>query len=386
MWRLAPDAALERYDELRTGLPGVDERDEIADEVAARDRERHLRRRVPRRPARPGGGGHLRQEPVHHARQGVEPRQLIHRRIRELWPLTRGECAMSRIVFLAAVLATAAAAPRPAHAWETSTHVGLAEQAALAADTDAWLRAARPAAGCSSRWWCRRPTRPSCSPPSANHSAIDGYVPDLRGQQTGAGLAARRRRRRRRHAGVGRQPLLRSDHRRRLARPAPSLVDRCGPRPGPKPRPGARRAGARLGRQHRQPAGHGRLPRSIREGGRRRDARRAQPRDLAGALVAAGAVLHVARRSRLAQPRARDYAAHFDDLGQATTSARASSACRDRLGPPRRAGRRAVPSRAHWRAYFTGAGAGTDGPASPSGPPPSSSPSTPCPAPSRSAA
>ena len=48
--------------------------------------------------------------------------------------------AISRIVILAAVLAAAAAAPRPAHAWETSTHVGLTEQAALAADADAWLR------------------------------------------------------------------------------------------------------------------------------------------------------------------------------------------------------------------------------------------------------
>ena len=50
---------------------------------------------------------------------------------------------MTRSKFLASAIVGGtllALSTAPAQAWETSTHVGLAEQAALAADLDAWLR------------------------------------------------------------------------------------------------------------------------------------------------------------------------------------------------------------------------------------------------------
>ena len=49
VWRLEPGKAQERYDELLTQLPGVAEKDDIAQPVVPRERGRHPRRRLPRR-------------------------------------------------------------------------------------------------------------------------------------------------------------------------------------------------------------------------------------------------------------------------------------------------------------------------------------------------
>ncbi len=89
MWHLDPAEALDRYDELRTGLPHVDERDEIASK-SLRAIENDI-----------NGVGFLdgprglvvlitcgkSQCPT--AEDAVSLAQTIHRRIRELWPLTR---------------------------------------------------------------------------------------------------------------------------------------------------------------------------------------------------------------------------------------------------------------------------------------------------------
>ncbi len=90
MWRLRPDAALERYDELRAGLPAVEERDEIASRslranekdiyaVAFLDGQRGVTVVIT--------CGKSQCTTVEAA---VDLAKLIHQRVRELWPLTRG--------------------------------------------------------------------------------------------------------------------------------------------------------------------------------------------------------------------------------------------------------------------------------------------------------
>lgn len=89
MWRLEPDQALERYEELRGGLPSVEERDEIASKslraiendingVVFLDGQRGLVVLITC-----GKSQCPKPEDV------VSLGQTIHRRIRELWPLTR---------------------------------------------------------------------------------------------------------------------------------------------------------------------------------------------------------------------------------------------------------------------------------------------------------
>ena len=94
----------------------------------------------------------------------------------------------SLVAGLAAALAAATTLPaRPVAAWETTTHVGLAEQAGLAADVDGILRRLG---------WRGGMFEPLVIPPEdaatmmealALHTASDGYVPDTRGQQYALG-------------------------------------------------------------------------------------------------------------------------------------------------------------------------------------------------------
>ena len=90
---------------------------------------------------------------------------------------------------VAALLALApiALAAAPAHAWETSTHLGLVEQAALAADVDAWLRDLGQTGGLFAPLVVPPDDAPDLFAALANHSAADGFVPDLRGQQPALG-------------------------------------------------------------------------------------------------------------------------------------------------------------------------------------------------------
>jgi len=89
MWRLDPAAALDRYDELRSGLPTVDERDEIASKslraiendingIAFLDGQRGLVVLIT-----------CGKSQCPNPEDVVSLGQTIHRRIRELWPLTR---------------------------------------------------------------------------------------------------------------------------------------------------------------------------------------------------------------------------------------------------------------------------------------------------------
>lgn len=83
---------------------------------------------------------------------------------------------------LAAVIAAAAVlAPAPARAWETTTHVGLAEQAALATNLDAKLRALGWSGGLFEALTVPRGDAPALLATLDNHSPIHGYVPDTRG-------------------------------------------------------------------------------------------------------------------------------------------------------------------------------------------------------------
>ncbi len=84
---------------------------------------------------------------------------------------------------LAAVLVAAIAAPR-AHAWETTTSVGLAEQAALAGDLDGWLRSLGFSGGMFETLTVPPADAPTLFEVLGRHPPIDGYVPDTRGQQT----------------------------------------------------------------------------------------------------------------------------------------------------------------------------------------------------------
>lgn len=269
---------------------------------------------------------------------------------------------MSRTVFLAAVLATAAAAPRPAHAWETSTHVGLAEQAALAADADAWLRQLGFRGGLFEPLVVPPADAPELFAALANHSAIDGYVPDLRGQQTAlawllAGAAV-----------ADATPAWAANHFFDPAtgagwqRPAASLVDKL--------RAAARARAAAPARGVPAPDWVASTANPMGMAGFLDQYEKAvagatpgeRSRAMAGALVAAGAVLHALGDLGSPSHVRADYAAHFDPVSPAADDVgsrfeRLAAIAWGRLGVPTAA---PVPRRAQARAFFTGAGTGTD--------------------------
>ena len=85
---------------------------------------------------------------------------------------------------LAAVLAASiASAPLTAGAWETSTHTGLAEQAALAGQLDAHLRALGVSGGLFEPLTIPPADAKELTEALARHSPSGGYVPDARGRQ-----------------------------------------------------------------------------------------------------------------------------------------------------------------------------------------------------------
>lgn len=86
-------------------------------------------------------------------------------------------------------LATSAAllAPAPAAAWETTTHAGLAEQAALAARLDAHLRALGWSGGLFEPLTVPKADAPELLAALALHSPVHGYTPDARGRQHALG-------------------------------------------------------------------------------------------------------------------------------------------------------------------------------------------------------
>ncbi|MBZ0231202.1 MAG: hypothetical protein K8M05_02555, partial [Deltaproteobacteria bacterium] len=89
--------------------------------------------------------------------------------------------------FLAAALAAALLSASPAAAWETPTHVGLAEQAALAANLDAKLRQLGWSGGLFEPLTVPKADAPELLASLALHSPIHGYTPDARGRQHALG-------------------------------------------------------------------------------------------------------------------------------------------------------------------------------------------------------
>jgi len=90
---------------------------------------------------------------------------------------------MKSLALVAGFLGVALAATPRAQAWETTTHVGLAEQAALAADLDGWLRSLGLSGGMFEALTVPPADAPTLFEALARHSPIDGYVPDTRGEQ-----------------------------------------------------------------------------------------------------------------------------------------------------------------------------------------------------------
>jgi hypothetical protein len=88
---------------------------------------------------------------------------------------------------LAAVTFASAGAPPSALAWETSTHVGLAEQAALAANLDARMRQLGWSGGLFEQLTVPKADAPELLASLALHSPINGYTPDARGRQHALG-------------------------------------------------------------------------------------------------------------------------------------------------------------------------------------------------------
>ncbi len=93
---------------------------------------------------------------------------------------------MNRRVLAAAVCA-ALLAPAPAGAWETTTHIGLTEQAALTARLDARLRALGFSGGLFEPLTVPKADAPELLASLAQHSPINGYTPDARGRQHALG-------------------------------------------------------------------------------------------------------------------------------------------------------------------------------------------------------
>ena len=269
---------------------------------------------------------------------------------------------MSRIVILAAVLAAAAAAPRPAHAWETSTHVGLTEQAALAADADAWLRQLGFRGGLFEPLVVPPADAPELFAALANHSPVDGFVPDLRGQQTAlAWLLAG-------SAIADATPGWAANHffdpstGAGWQRPRGSLVDKL--------RAAARARAAAPARGVPAPDWIASSANPLGLAGFLDQYEKAvagatpgeRSRAMAGALVAAGAVLHALGDLGSPSHVRADYAAHFDPVSPAADDVgsrfeRLAAIAWGRLGVPAAT---AVPRRATARAFFTGAGTSTD--------------------------
>lgn len=94
---------------------------------------------------------------------------------------------MKRMFAALAATAVLTAASAPAHAWETSTHAGLAEQAALAAELDLRLRALGWDGGMFADLTVPAKDAPALLAALANHSPIHGYVPDARGKLNALG-------------------------------------------------------------------------------------------------------------------------------------------------------------------------------------------------------
>lgn len=88
---------------------------------------------------------------------------------------------------IATALCALLVAPAPAGAWETTTHVGLAEQAALAARLDARLRELGWAGGMFEPLTVPKADAPELLASLALHSPVHGYVPDARGRQHALG-------------------------------------------------------------------------------------------------------------------------------------------------------------------------------------------------------
>lgn len=96
--------------------------------------------------------------------------------------MTRGLIGM-----LAAALIATTASVRPAAAWETTTQVGLAEQAGLAANLDGFLRRLGWRGGMFELLVIPPEDAGTLMEALSLHSATDGFVPDTRGQQYAIG-------------------------------------------------------------------------------------------------------------------------------------------------------------------------------------------------------
>jgi hypothetical protein len=88
---------------------------------------------------------------------------------------------------LVAATITSVGAPAPVMAWETPTHVGLAEQAAMAANLDARLRELGWSGGLFEPLTIPKADAPELLASLAQHSPINGYTPDARGRQHALG-------------------------------------------------------------------------------------------------------------------------------------------------------------------------------------------------------
>lgn len=258
----------------------------------------------------------------------------------------------------AALAALIAAAPATAQAWETQTHLGLTEQAALAADLDAWLRSIGHAGGMFETLTVPPADAPDLFAALANHSPIDGFVPDKRGQQpalswllAGAALADATPRWAANHFfDPWRSDGWRAPGRDVVDRTRDALEGASGVPGRGVPAPDwAASAENPLG----LPGFLDQYEKAIRSGtpGER-------SRHMAGALVAAGAVMHVLGDLGSPSHARNDGAAHLARSSEAAGDAgarfeRLAALAWGRLGVPAAA---EIPSRPTFRAFFTAPG------------------------------
>ncbi|MBK9029759.1 MAG: hypothetical protein IPL61_00195 [Myxococcales bacterium] len=262
---------------------------------------------------------------------------------------------------VAALLGVAVSAA-PARAWESSTHVGLVEQAALAARVDAWLRDLGFRGGLFEPMVVPPADAPELLAALANHSAADGFVPDLRGQQAalswllaGAAVADATPQWAANHffdpiTGAGWRAPGRSwtDRLRAMSTARPTLPARGVPAPDWAVSPDNPLGLTGFLDQYEKAIAAG----TPGERGRH----------MAGALVAAGAILHVLGDLGSPSHARADFAAHVDQISASTDDVgarfeRLAAIAWGRLGVP---AANEVPARAHFRAFFTGAGTSTD--------------------------
>jgi len=252
----------------------------------------------------------------------------------------------------AAALIAGGAGPRPAAAWELTTHVGLAEQGALAAGLDRRLRALGWGGGLYEPLTIPPDDAPDLMTALAQHSPVHGYVPDTRGRQyalgwllAGAALADASEAWAADHffdpgTGAGWLPAHRS------------LIDRAR---GLPPMPGRGVPAPDWVTSPDNPFGLGGFLDQYEKA-----VRTATPgeraRHLAGALIAAGAMLHVL--ADMASPsRVRgDAAAHDQQVGpdprdRGSRFERLTALAWGRLGVPAAEGRASSPT---LRGFFTG--------------------------------